>query len=89
MHAHAHAIVLTYAHALDLSRSEPIVRTRAAPDVVGGLDVAQARALAEAVARDLTGDLALARTRAVELADAIDQDLSVLSAFDFDIAAGG
>ena len=86
MHAHAHAIVLTYAHALDLSRSDPIVRTAPPPDVVGGLDVTQARALAEAVARDLAGDIALARTRAVELAEAIDLDLSVLSAFDFDLA---
>ncbi len=86
MHAHAHAIVLTYAHALDLSRSEPIVRGCAASDGADGLDLAPARALAEAVARDLAGEIALARTRAVELAEAIDLDLSVLSAFDFDLA---
>ena len=86
MHAHAHAIVLSYAHALDLSRSAPIVRTCAAPDVVDGIDVTHARTLAEAVARDLAGDIALARTRAIELAEAIDMDLSVLSAFDFDLA---
>jgi hypothetical protein len=86
MHAHAHAIVLTYAHALELSRSEPIVRACAAPDGADGIDLAHARALAEAVARDLAGEIALARTRAAELAEAIDLDLSVLSAFDFDLA---
>ncbi len=88
MHAHAHAIVLGYAHALDLSRSEPIVRTCAAPDTIGGHDVTHARALAEGVARDLAGEITLARTRAVELAAAIDMDMSVLSAFDrhFDLA---
>jgi hypothetical protein len=86
MHAHAHSIVLTYAHALDLSRSAAIVRTGAA-DAVSGLDVARARALAESVARDLAGDLTVAAARAAELADAIDLDLSVLSAFDFDLAA--
>ena len=86
MHAHAHAIVLAYAHALNLSRSEPIVRTCAAPDVAGGIDLTDARALAGAVTRDLAGDIALARNRAVDLAEAIDLDLSVLSAFDFDLA---
>jgi energy-coupling factor transporter ATP-binding protein EcfA2 len=86
LHAHAHAIMLTYAHALGLSRSELIVRTCAAPDVIGGHDVTQARALAESVAGDLAGDAALARNRAAELAQAIDLDLSVLSAFDFDLA---
>ncbi len=86
MHAHAHAIVLTYSHALDLSRSELIVRTCAAPDAIGGHDVTHARALAESVARDLAGGVALARTRATELAAAIDLDMSVLSAFDFDLA---
>ena len=86
MHAHAHAIVLTYSHALDLSRSELIVRTCAVPDAIGGHDVTHARALAESVARDLAGSVALARTRATELAAAIDLDMSVLSAFDFDLA---
>ena len=86
MHAHAHAIVLAYAHALDLSRSEPIIRTRAVPDAAGGIDVTHARALTEAIARDLAGEIALARTRAIDLAEAIDLDLSVLSAFDFDLA---
>jgi hypothetical protein len=84
MHAHAHAIVLAYAHALDLSRSDPIIRTRAVPDA--GIDLTHARAVAEAVARDLAGEIALARTRAMDLAEAIDLDLSVLSAFDFDLA---
>ncbi len=86
MHAHAHAIVLAYAHALDLSRSDPIVRTCAARDVAIGLDLTPARAVAEAVASGLAGDVARVRARAVELADAIDRDLSVLSAFDFDLA---
>ena len=86
MHAHAHAIVLTYAHALDLTRTDAITRTCAAdPDLIRALDLARARALADAIARDLAGAIDLARTRAVELADAIDLDLSVLSAFDFDI----
>jgi NACHT domain len=87
MHAHAHAIVLTYAHALELTRSAAIARTcAAAPEVVRALDLTQARALADAVAGDLGCAIDLARTRAVELADAIDLDLNVLSAFDFDIA---
>jgi hypothetical protein len=87
MYAHAHAIVLTYTHALDLTRSEAIARTCAAdPELVRVLDLGHARALAEAVARDLADTLGRARARAVELADAIDLDLNVLSAFDFDIA---
>ena len=86
MHAHAHAIVLTYAHALGLCRSEPIVRACAAADGAGGIDLAHARAVAEAVAGDLAGEIALARTRAIELVEAIDLDFSVLSAFDFDLA---
>jgi hypothetical protein len=87
MYAHAHAIVLTYTHALDLTRSQAVARTCAAdPELVRALDLGHARALAEAVARDLAGALDQARTRAVELADAIDLDLNVLSAFDFDVA---
>jgi hypothetical protein len=87
MHAHAHAIVLTYGHALDLTRSGAITRTRAvSPELVRALDLAQARALADAVAGDLASAIDLARTRAAELAAAIDLDLSVLSAFDFDLA---
>jgi len=84
MHAHAHAIVLTYTHALDLSRSVRIVRTRAAPDAISGHDVRPARALAESIARDLAPEIALARTYAEELAAAIDSDMSILSAFDRD-----
>jgi hypothetical protein len=86
MHAHAHAIVLTYNHALALARADAITHTCTAdPDLIGSLDLAGARALADAIARDLAGAIALARTRAAELAEAIDLDLSVLSAFDFDI----
>jgi hypothetical protein len=86
MHAHAHAIVLTYTHALHLARADAITHTGAAnPDLIGTLDLAGAHALAGAIAGDLTNAIGLARTRAVELADAIDLDLSVLSAFDFDI----
>jgi hypothetical protein len=87
MHAHAHAIVLTYAHALDLTRSAAITLTCAAPpELVRALDLVQARILAEAVSSDLAGAIAAARSRAVELADAIDVDLKILSAFDFDLA---
>jgi NACHT domain len=86
MHAHAHAIVLTYTHALGLARADAITHTCAAdPDLIRTLDLAGARALADAIARDLAVAIGLARTRAVELADAIDLDLSVLSAFDFDV----
>jgi hypothetical protein len=87
MHAHAHAIVLTYAHALDLTRAAAITTTgAAAPDLIAALHLARPRALADALAGDLTGALELARVRAVELAAAIDEDLSILGAFDFDVA---
>ena len=87
MHAHAHAIVLSYAHALHLARGDAITRTCAAdPDLIRTLDLTRARALADAIARDLAGAIAHAHARAVDLADAIDSDLSVLSAFDFDLA---
>src|SRR5579872_7304816 len=86
MHAHAHAIVLTYTHALDLARADAITRTRAAdPDLISTLDLAGARTLADAIAGDVARGIGLARRRAVEFAEAIDLDLSVLSAFDFDI----
>jgi hypothetical protein len=86
MHAHAHAIVLTYTHAYDLTRADAITHTCAAdPDFIRILDLAGVRALADTIACDLASAIDLARTRAVELADAIDLDLSVLSAFDFDI----
>jgi hypothetical protein len=87
MHAHARAVVLTYVHALALTRAGAITVTGAvAPDLVGTLELARPRALADAVARDLAGAVDLAYRRAVELAEAIDQDLSVLGAFDFDVA---
>ena len=86
MHAHAHAIVLTYAHALGLARADAVTRTcAAAPELISALDLNRARALADAIARDLVGAIDLAHTRAVELAHAIDLDLNVLSAFDFDL----
>ena len=86
MHAHAHAVVLTYVHALELTRAAAVAITGAAgPDLVGALDLGRPRALADAIARDLASALDLARARAVELADAIDEDLSVLGAFDFDV----
>jgi NACHT domain len=86
MHAHAHAIVLTYAHALQLSRADAITHTCAAdPELIRALDLSHARALADAIARDLAGAIDLAHTRAVELADAIELDLHILSAFDFDL----
>jgi hypothetical protein len=87
MHAHAHAIVLTYAHALDLARADAITHACAAdPDLIRTLDLSHARALADATAHDLAGAIDVAYSRAVELADAIDLDLNVLSAFDFDLA---
>jgi hypothetical protein len=85
MHAHAHAIVLTYSHALDLARADAIIHTCAAdPDLIRTLDLTRARTLADTIAGDLAGAIDLARTRAVELADAIDLDLSIFSAFDLD-----
>ena len=87
MHAHARAIVLSHAHTLELTRSDAISRTRAAgPELVRTLDMAPASALAEAIAGGLADLIIRARERAVDLAEAIDQDLSILGAFDFDIA---
>jgi hypothetical protein len=87
MHAHAHAIVLAYVHALGLTRADAITSTcAAAPALVGTLDLVRARALAEVISRDLASAIALAHGRAIDLAEAIDLDLSVLSAFDFDVA---
>ena len=87
MHAHAHAIGLTYAHALGLTRADAITISCAlAPDLVGSLDLARPRALADAVAGELAGAIDVADGRAAELAEAIDQDRSVLGAFDFDVA---
>ncbi|MGD0702918.1 MAG: NACHT domain-containing protein [Trebonia sp.] len=86
MHAHAHAIVLTYAHALGLTRADVITHACAAdPDLLRSLDLTRARGLADAIASDLTGALELGHIRAVELAAAIDLDLNVLGAFDFDV----
>lgn len=86
MHAHARAIVLTYAHALDLTHADAITHMDAAdPDLIGTLDLAGARDLARAIAGDLASAIYLARTRAVEFVGAIDADRSVLSVFDFDI----
>jgi len=87
MHAHAHAIVLTYAHALDLARADAITHTCAAdPDLIRALGLTPARDLADAIARDLAGAIELAHADAIELAHAIDLDLNILSAFDFDLA---
>ena len=87
MHAHAHSIALTYAHALGLTRADVIRHTCAAdPGLLRSLDLTRARALADAIASDLAGALDLGHARAVELADAIDLDLNVLGAFDFDVA---
>jgi hypothetical protein len=86
MHAHAHAIVLTYAHALGLTRAAVITHVRAAdPGLLRALDLTRARALADAIGSDLTAALELGQVRAVELAAAIDLDLNVLAAFDFDV----
>jgi hypothetical protein len=87
LHAHARAIVLTYADALDLTRADAITQTCSAdPYLIHALDLDGARELARSIARDLASAISLARTRAVELVDAIDADRSILSAFDdFDI----
>jgi hypothetical protein len=86
MHAHAHAIVLTYDHAAALTGTAAITQAGAAdPDLVTALGLGPARAMADAIARDLTDALTAARARAAELADAIDLDLKVLSAFDYDL----
>jgi len=87
MHAHARAIVLTYAHARGLARAAAVTHTCAAdPDLIRTLGLAPARALADAIAGDLAGAIDLADAHAVELAGAIDLDLNILSAFDFDLA---
>ncbi len=87
MHAHAHSIVLTYAHALGLARAAAVSYTCAAdPDLIRTIGSTTARALADAIAGDLAGAIAAAHASSVELADAIDLDLHILSAFDFDLA---
>jgi len=87
MHAHAHSIVLTYAHALDLARADAVTHACAADqDIIRTLGLTSARALANAIASDLAGAIAHAHASAVELAGAIDLDLNILSAFDFDLA---
>ncbi|HEX4289838.1 MAG TPA: NACHT domain-containing protein, partial [Trebonia sp.] len=87
LHAHAHAIVLTYGHALGLTRVDAVTRTCAADqDLIRTIGLTPARALADAIAIDLAGAIAAAHASAVELADAIDLDLHILSAFDFDLA---
>ena len=86
MHAHAHSIVLSYAHALDLTRADAVTVTCAAnPDLIQTLDLTRARAVAEAIDRDLATAIDLAHTSAIDLAAAIDLDLSILSAFEFDL----
>jgi NACHT domain len=86
MHAHAHAIVLSYAHALDLIRADAITNTCAADrELIRILDLTAARTLADAIDKDLAGAIELAHIRAVELAGAIDVDLNILSAFEFDM----
>jgi hypothetical protein len=87
MHAHSRGTVLTYEHALKLTRSDAVTRVAAAdPGLVSTLGLAPVRALADAIAGDLAAALQRAHDRAVELAAAIDLDLWVLSAFDFDVA---
>ena len=87
MHAHAHSIVLTYAHALGLARAAAVTYICAAdPDLIRTVGLTTARALADAIAGDLAGAIAAAHASGAELADAIDLDLHILSAFDFDLA---
>jgi hypothetical protein len=87
MHAHAHAIVLTYAHALRLTRADAVTVSCAAdPELIAAAGLAPGRALAGAVAGELAGAIEVAHASAGQLADAIDLDLNILSAFDFDLA---
>jgi NACHT domain len=89
MHAHARAIVLTYADALDLTRADAITHICAVdPYLIQSLDLAGARDLGRSITRDLASAITLARARAVELADTIDADRSILSAFDLDFDIG-
>src|SRR5262249_42089711 len=70
MPAPAHALVLPYAHAPGLPRSAALpLPCAASPDLIRDLDLAHVRALAEAVARDLSGAIEAARARAIELAE--------------------
>ena len=86
MHAHIHAIVLLYTHMLELTRANPVTGTCAIdPELVRTLNLGPARALADAIAANLAGTVHRAHSHAIELADFIDLDMSVLSAFDFDI----
>jgi hypothetical protein len=83
--AHAHAIVHTYAHARALTRAATITGTRAlAADVVHNLGLSPARDLADAIANDLSVAIGVARGSALELADAIDLETSILNAFNSD-----
>jgi hypothetical protein len=85
MQAHAHAIAHTYAHARARTRAPVITGTRAlAPELVDALGLAPARALADAVANDLSVAIGVARGSALELADTIDLDASLLSTFNSD-----
>jgi hypothetical protein len=80
--AHAHAIVHTYAHARALTRAAAITGTRAlTADVVHDLGLSPARDLADAIANDLSVAIGVARGSALELADAIDLETSILSTF--------
>jgi hypothetical protein len=87
MQAHSHAIVLGYAHARELTAALAVTRTGAAdPGLLSGLGLGPARALADTIAGDLAAALTRAHSAAVQLSDFIDLDMSVLSAFDFDVA---
>jgi hypothetical protein len=87
MHAHSHAIVITYAHALELTRAAAVTRTGAVDqELLRALGLTPARTVADAIAGDLARSIERAHAHAVELADFIDLDMSVLSAFDFDLA---
>jgi hypothetical protein len=87
MQAHSHAIVLGYAHARELTGAVGITRICAAdPELLNGLGLGRARGLARTIAGDLASTLARAHSHATELADFVDLDMSVLSAFDFDVA---
>ena len=87
MHAHAHAIVLTYAHALGLARVDAVTRTCAADqDLIRTIGLTPPAPWPTPSRSTSPGAIAAAHASAVELADTIDLDLHILSAFDFDLA---
>ncbi|MGH3264034.1 MAG: hypothetical protein ACRDNS_18800, partial [Trebonia sp.] len=73
-------------HALNLARADAVtVTARADQELIRAAGATPARALADAIGGGLADAVARARACAVELAGAIDLDLHIISAFDFDL----